>query len=77
MERALVLCHIFLLVERALVLWNSVLYISACGTRSSIVLYFSPCGTHSGIVEFCVIFFTVWNRIWYFGVLCYIFLSVE
>ena len=51
-------------MECALVLRNYVLYFSACLTRSS-------------IVEFCVIFFCVWNVLWYHGISCYIFLCVE
>ena len=63
-------------MERALVLWNFSLYFSACGTHSGVVLYFSACGTRSGIVEFRVIFFRLWNALWYCGILCYIFLRM-
>ena len=59
-ERALVLCCVYSRVERTLVLWNSVLYFSACGMRS-------------GIVEFHVIYFRLWNSLWYCVILCYIF----
>ena len=55
---------IFLRVERTLVLLNFVLYFSACGTRS-------------GIVEFRVIFFCVWNALWYCGISCYIFMRAS
>ena len=63
-ERALVLCSIFLLVKPALVLWY-------------FLLYFSACGSHFGIVGFRVRFFHVWKALWYCGILCYIFPRVE
>ena len=61
------LCHIFLRVERALVLWNFLLYFPARGTLSGIgiLCYIFVYGTRSGIVDFCVIFFCMWNTIWY------------
>ena len=54
-----------------------VLYFSACGKCSGVGLYFSTCGKRSGIVEFRVIFFCVWNALWYCGILCYNFLHVQ
>ena len=43
---------------------------------SNFVLYF--CVRNAlWFVEFSVIFFGVWNKFWYCGMLCYIFLSVE
>ena len=41
------------------------------------VSYFYACVTRSGIVEFCVIFFSMWNAIWYCEISCYIFLRVK
>ena len=56
-------------------------------------IFFCRCGLRSVIVEFCVIFFRVWNALchcviwwyifcmwnalWYCGIWCYIFLHVE
>ena len=71
------LCNIFLIAERTLVLWNSVLYISTCGTLFGVVLYFSVCGKRSHIVDSCVQSFRMWNALWYWGILCYIFLLLE
>ena len=64
-------------------------FLSSCRTLSSILYFiFFVCGMHSGILchiflhversmEFCVIFFHVWNALSYYGIPCSIFLHVE
>ena len=56
-------------------------YFSLCGTLSGIaefVLFFLRFrGTRFDHVQFCGLFFCVWNILWYCGILCYIFLGVE
>ena len=73
-------CYIFPLMKIGLLLLIFVLYFSACGIRSGIMEFcdiLSGCETRSIIVEFHVIFFCIWNALWYFWVLCYKFLNVE
>ena len=72
-------CYIFLCVEHILVMCNSVFYFSACGKRSGIMefcLNIFGCGTRSSIVEFHVLFFFVWNTLWYCGI-CVIFFAFQ
>ena len=38
-------------------------------------MFFSACGMRSGMVNFCFIFFCVWNALWYSG-FCVLFLCV-
>ena len=78
-----IFCYIFYMWNA---LWYFFFYFYACGMRSGIVcyillhveralffvLYFSTCGIRSGIVDLRVIFFHVWNALWYF--VLYIFL---
>ena len=71
-----ILCYIFMHVEQSLVLWNLMLYLSVSRTHSGILNFFvtlSVCGTCYSLVELCVIFFCVWNALWYWVISCYIF----
>ena len=72
-----ILCYIFPHVECALVLWNFVLYFSTCGTRSDIVEFFVIFFCVWNALWYCVIFYCVFNMLSYCGVLRYIFLRVE
>ena len=68
-------CCILLCVELALVLCKFVIYFLRVGhalVLRNFVLYLSAYGTCSGILEFCVKFFSVWNKVWYCGMKCYI-----
>ena len=74
------LCHIFPRVECAMVFCKLVLYfprIERALVLWDFMLYFYACWMRSGIVKFWVIFFCMWNALWYCGILCHIFPRVE